>query len=498
MDNIALPKTQESALFTDSSEAEVFDVAVIGAGVVGSLIARELTRQGASVVVLEAKSDVAMGATSANSGIVHAGFDAKPGTLKARFNVEGNRMMPALCKELGVKYRNNGSLVVAFSEEEKEAICELISRGEQNGVEGLQVLSREELRAKEPNIGENAVAALYAPTGGIVCPYGLAFAALGNAMDNGAQLITDFAVDAITYEEPYFSVSSSEKVVRARYAVNAAGIYADEVARLIGCHDFTVKPRKGEYMLMDKTCGDLVSCTVFRVPSRLGKGVLVSPTADGNLILGPTAADGEDKTDKSTTAEGLKSIAALACQSVQGIPLRSVITSFSGLRSVGDTGDFIIRPDSVLPRFIHVAAIESPGLTSAPAIACYVAELLQNAGLSVKGNPDFSPIRESEYAFREMTAEQKNAVIAKDKRYGRVVCRCETVTEGEIVEAIHRNPKATTVDGVKRRTRGGMGRCQGGFCGPIVAEILSRELGIPLEQVTKSGGKSYLNVGKTK
>lgn len=473
------------------------DAIIVGAGVVGGLIARELTRQGLSVTILEKMPDVAMGATRANSAIVHAGFDAKEGTLKAKLNVRGSEMMEEVARELGVRYRRCGSLVVAFSEAEKETLRALLARGERNGVRDLRILSREEALALEPNLGDGVVAALYAPTGAIVCPYELCIAAVGCAMDNGAELLRNFEAVAVEKTTDGYRLTSARgESVTGRIVLNCAGVYSDRIAKMAGAGTFTVHPRKGEYLLLDRERGDTVGMTVFRCPSEKGKGILVTPTVDGNLLLGPTAEDGEDKEDTATSAEGLATVRRLATEQVRGIDFRKIITSFSGLRSVGSTGDFII--DMPLPGFVNVAAIESPGLTSAPAIAEYVTELLASAGEVFHPKEDFRPTREAAHAFRDATAEEKNRRIAERPDYAHIVCRCETVSEGEIVDAIRRNPGAVDVDGVKRRTRATMGRCQGGFCTPYIAEILARELGIPYEEVTKSGGDSRLNVGRTK
>ena len=473
------------------------DAVIIGAGVVGGLIARELSKYKLDVAILDRESDVAMGATRANSAIVHAGFDAKPGTLKARFNVRGSQIMESVCRELGVKYRNNGSLVVGFSDEDKATLAELLERGEKNGVKGLRLLSEEEVRELEPNIGDGVSCALHAPTGAIVCPYELCMAAIGNAMDNGASLILNFEVSAI---EPtvggYRVISSSGESVEARFVINCAGVYSDMIARMVGDSSFSVNARRGEYMLLDKECGDLVSHTIFRCPSKMGKGILVSPTVDGNLLLGPTAEDIEDKEDTATTPDGLATIREKAGEQVRGIGFAKVITSFSGLRATGTTGDFIIN--SPVPGFINCAGVESPGLTSAPAIAEYIAEMLSGCGLVMEKRSDFSPYRRPMHYFRELSVDEKNAIIKENPAYAHVICRCETVTEGEILEAIRTNPRPTSLDGVKRRTRATMGRCQGGFCTPYIVELLASELGIRYEDVTKSGGESYINVGLTK
>ncbi|MBQ8005926.1 MAG: NAD(P)/FAD-dependent oxidoreductase [Clostridia bacterium] len=474
----------------------MYDVAIIGAGVVGGMIARELSRYNLRTVILEKENDVAMGATKANSAIVHAGFDAKEGSLKAKLNVRGSEIMEQVAKELGVKYKRNGSLVIGFNDEDLATIKALYERGVKNGVRDLAVLNREQLCKIEPNIGKKATCALHAPTGAIVCPYELTIAAIGNAMDNGAELKTGFPVTAIEQKNGEYEISSNDTAITAKYVVNAAGVFSDEIAKMIGDDSFSVHPRRGEYILLDKECGNLVSHTIFRTPSKMGKGILVSPTVDGNLLAGPTSVDMDDKEDKATTPEGFAHVIRETAENVEGVPFGKTITSFCGLRAVGSTGDFIIT--SPLRGFVNAAGIESPGLSAAPAIAEYIVDILRESGLPLNENRSFNPIRKPMHYFREASIEEKNEMIAKDKTYGKIVCRCETVTEGEILEAIRTNPKPRDLDGVKRRTRSQMGRCQGGFCSPRIVELLSRELGIAYEDVTKFGGESRLNYRKTK
>lgn len=474
----------------------MYDVVIIGAGIVGAMTARLLSKFSLSVCVLEKDNDVAMGATKANSAIVHAGFDAECGTLKAKLNVKGSQMMPKICEELGVAYKNNGSLVIGFNDDDKKTISELFNRGEKNGVKGLEILDKDALSKIEPNISQNATCALYAPTGAIVSPYELAIAAMGNAMDNGAELKTEFEVKSIDKEGEAFIISSDTETVSAKFVINAAGIFADRIARMVGDDSFNIHPRRGEYILLDSECGNIVSHTIFRTPTKLGKGILVTPTVHNNLLLGPTSEDMEDKDDKATTENGLANIMQSIRESVENVPLNKTITSFCGLRAVGDTGDFIIN--SHIKGFLNLAGIESPGLSASPAIAEYAVELLKEQGLRVIEKGDFNPIRKSAHYFKNASIEEKNEIIKRDKSFGRIICRCETVTEGEILEAIRTNPKPCDLDGVKRRTRAQMGRCQGGFCSPYITEILARELQIPIEKVTKCGGKSTINIGKTK
>lgn len=474
----------------------MYDIVVIGAGVVGAMVARTLSKYNLNICILEKENDVAMGATKANSAIVHAGFDASTGSLKAKLNVRGSQMMEAICDELGVKYQNNGSLVIGFHDEDRQMLHTLLDRGIQNGVADLRIVEQAELKTLEPNISEEAICALYAPTGAIVCPYELTIAAIGNAMDNGADLKCNFKVCHINKIEDGYEICAEGDCVRAKVIINCAGLYSDEIAKLAGDHSFDVHPRKGEYILLDKECGHLVSHTIFRTPSKMGKGILITPTVDGNLLFGPTSVDIQDKEDTNTTSDGFAEIINKAKENLRVVPNGKNITSFCGLRAVGSTGDFIIKSHE--KGFISAAGIESPGLSASPAIAEFIVEMLAEQGIILEEKQDYNPKRISMHYFRQAPLEEKNRIIRENPAYGKIVCRCEHVTEGEILDAIRRNPKARDLDGVKRRTRTQMGRCQGGFCSPYITELLARELQIPYEEVTKFGGKSKVNVQQTK
>ncbi len=475
-----------------------YDVAVIGAGVVGALITRELSKFNINVALLERCNDCAMGSTKANSAIVHAGFDAVPGTLKAKLNVRGVELMKAFCKELNVPLQNNGALVVAFSEDEKAHLEKLLDRGEKNGVPGLYIADRDELVKMEPNIGDTAVAALVAPTSSIVCPYELTIAGVENAVSNGAEFIRNCEVTAINYADDEFTLTTSQGEIKASYVINAAGVHSGKVASLIGDNSIEIVVRHGDYYLLDKSQGTLASHTIFQCPTVMGKGVLVSPTVDGNLIVGPSAEDIDCGDDVATTEEGLNKIYTMAIKSVPKVSLRNAITSFSGNRAHPTTDDFIIGSSDVNKNFINVAGIESPGLSSAPAIAEMVVGIVIDLAGGLEKKNDFDPIRPEPVRFRHMSTEERAELINKNKAYGRIVCRCETITEGEIIDAIHAPAGARDVDGVKRRTRAGMGRCQGGFCGSKVVEILARELGVPMNEITKFGGESRIMYDRTK
>ena len=474
----------------------MYDVVIIGAGVVGGMIAKELAKHKLNICILEKDNDVATGASKANSGIVHAGFDAKVGSLKAELNVIGSKMMKQVTKDLGVKYKNNGSLVIGFNDEDKATLEELYNRGVANEVEGLKVIGYEEIHKLEPNLSDDVKWALHAPTGGIVCPYELTIASIGNAMDNGAELRLNYPVTNIVKNNDVYQIYSNDNYVEAKIVINAAGMYSDSIARMIGDESFTITPRRGEYILMDKELKGLVTHTIFRTPSKMGKGILVTPTVDNNILVGPTSVNIEDKENKNTTQEGFDMIMSQARVNIPTLNFRHSITSFTGLRAVGSTGDFIIN----MPQkgFVNVAGIESPGLSAAPAIALYVKELLLNNGYELIEKENYINTRKSMSYFAEASIEEKNEIIKKDKSFGKIICRCETVTEGEILEAIRTNPKPTDLDGIKRRTRAQMGRCQGGFCMPYIVELLSKEMNVDVTEITKFGKGSEINFSKTK
>ena len=473
----------------------MYDVIIIGAGVSGCAIARELSRKKGKILVVERAEDVCCGTSKANSAIVHAGYDAKHGTLMAKLNVQGSRMMPKLAKELDFHYENNGSLVVMMSEEDRPALMALYENGLKNGVEQLQILERDALRAMEPNISDNAVAALYAPTGAIVCPFGLTFALAENAAKNGVQFQFDSEVTDVQKIDGGWKVVTVKGTLETKAVVNAAGVYSDKIHNMVSSETMTITPRRGDYFLLDRATQGFVKNTIFQLPGKYGKGVLVAPTVHGNTIVGPTAIDIEDKDGTATTQAGLDDVRSKSGIAVKNLPLRQTITSFAGLRAHEARHEFFIG--EIAPGFVDCAAIESPGLSSAPAIGVMVADIV-NGILHLEDNPNFDGTRKGILDPKTLSPEAHAALIRENPAYGSVICRCATITEGEIVDAIHRTPGARSLDGVKRRTRAGMGRCQGGFCSPRVMEILSRELGIPMDQVTKSGGNSKLIVGTNK
>lgn len=475
------------------------DVIIIGGGVVGCSVARELSRFDADILLLERGNDVSVGTSKANSGIVHGGYDAKPGTLKAKFNVAGNAMFDALARELDFPFKRNGSMVLCFDKADIGKLLELKEQGVKNGVQGLYVLEGyEAVKAMEPYVSENVVAALVVPNGGIVSPYEMTIAYAENAATNGVEFRFGSEVTAIDRIDGGLQVTCADGfTAQAKYVVNAAGVYADVINNMISPEKMHITARKGDYELLDKTCGYMASHTLFQMPTKMGKGVLVTPTCHGNILVGPTATDVTDKDDVATTPEELASAFDRALLTMPSLNRRNIITQFSGLRAHLDTDDFVIGESAAVKGLYNVAGIESPGLSSAPAIAVHVAEEIAQK-LSLGKNANFVAERKGIPHFATLSDEERQKLVAENPLYGRIVCRCETVTEGEIVEAIRRKPGAVDMDGVKRRTRQGMGRCQAGFCTPRVMEILSRELGVPMTEVTKRGGNSQFVIGRTK
>lgn len=474
---------------------KMYDAVVIGAGVTGCAVAREIARFKGSFLTVERRPDVCEGTSKANSAIMHAGFDAQPGSWKARMNVRGNAMMDELSRELDIPFKRIGALVVCLREEELPRLRELYDRGLTNGVPGLSLLTGDEARAIEPNLTDEVCGALLAESSGVVCPFELTLGMGESAAINGVEFRFDTKVTGLRREEDRWVVSTDGGDIRARAVVNAAGVYAGELHNMV-CEDkLRIIPRKGEYCLLDKTAGGHVAHTVFQLPGKLGKGVLVSPTVHGNLLVGPTAADVEDPETAATTAEGLREVAEKSGWAVKNVPMRQVITSFMGLRAHEESDDFILGETA--EGFFDAAGIESPGLTSAPAIGEYLAGLVAEK-LGLSPNESFDPIRRGVPRVAEMPVEERAALIKRDPRYGNIICRCEEVSEGEILDAVHSTLGARTLDGVKRRTRAGMGRCQAGFCSPRVMEILSRELELDLTEIRKSGRDSQIVLEKTR
>lgn len=472
-----------------------FDAVIIGGGVTGCAIARELSRYDLRTCVVEREEDVCSGTSKANSAIVHAGHDAKPGSAKARFNVEGNRMMGQLAEDLDFEFKRNGSLILCFVEEDLPALQALYEKGIKNGVPDLKILTGDEARAMEPNLTDSVVAALYAPTGGIVCPFGMTIALAENACDNGVEFLFNTRVENVRKADGGYELVTSGGVLHATYVINAAGVYADEIHNMVSEKKLHITPRKGDYCLLDKEAGHHVEKTIFQLPGKLGKGILVTPTVHGNLLTGPTATDIEDKEGTRTTAQELAFVMEKANVSVKNVPFRQVITSFSGLRAHEDGDDFVVGEAEDAGNFFDAAGIESPGLSSAPAIGVYIAQLVADrAGAAKKEN--WNGKRKGFIRPEHMSMEERAALIKERPEYGAIVCRCEGVSEGEIIDAINRTLGAVSLDGIKRRVRQGMGRCQAGFCTPRTMEILARERGMKMEDICKNGAGSNMITGK--
>lgn len=475
----------------------MYDVIIIGAGVVGSAVARELSRYRLNICVLEKEEDVCSGTSKANSAIVHSGVDAEPGTLKARLNLLGSKMMEALSEELDIPYKKNGSLIVCTSEETLPQLEKLMERGNNNGVEGLKILNRAEILSIEPNIADGVIAALHAPTGAITCPFELTLGLAENAAINGVEFKFNTKVSNIEKENDYFAITTSKEIFKSKMIVNAAGLYSDEIHNMISDEKLTQQARRGSYCLLDKTAGNHVRKTIFQLPNKMGKGVLVTPTVHGNLLVGPTAVDIDDKEGVNTSGEELEYLISRSQAGVKNIPMRQVITSFAGLRAHEAGDDFIIKEAEDVKGFIDAVGIESPGLSSAPAIGMMVADMVCET-LNPAAKTNFIPNRKGLTKLSELSFEKQKALIDSDRTYGNIICRCETISEGEIREAIRRPLGAKSLDGVKRRTRAGMGRCQSGFCAPRVMEILKRELAISIFDITKCGGDSKMVCNRNK
>jgi glycerol-3-phosphate dehydrogenase len=473
----------------------MYDVIIIGAGVIGTSIARELSKYDLEVLILEKENDVSQGASKANSGIVHGGYDATHGTNKAYFSRKGNRLFEQLNNELNFGYEECGSLVLAFNQEEIESLEALRENGIKNGVHDLTIIDQEKLLAMEPHINPEVKKALYCPTAGFTSPYELTIALAENAIHNGVELKLKEEVIAINQKNGMFVVKTdhwqeqSTKRYKSHYVINCAGAYSDKIARMVGIDDFKIIPRRGEYILLNKNQGYLANTVLFQAPSDQGKGILVTRTVHGNLMLGPNAQEIQDPAAVGTDLENLKYIATTARKTINKFDLKQTLRTFSGIRATADRHDFIIE-ESEVTNFINVAGIESPGLTSSPAIAVYVKDIIARLQGSLEKNKTFDPYRKAIIVKKDKDFDGAIDHEAPEKN---IVCRCETVTEAEIVDAIHREIPIDSLDAIKRRTRAGMGPCQGHFCGPRVKKIIAREENLELSDVTLRGkGSSSL------
>lgn len=476
----------------------MYDIIVIGAGVAGTYIARELARFKLKVLLLDKENDVANETTMANSAIIHAGYDAKAGYKKGDFNAAGNKMFDQVCEELDVPFKRCGSLVIGFQEEDKKTIQDLYDNGLKNNVPDMKILNKEEVHAIEKNLSDNVCCALYAPTAGIISPFELAIALAENAIDNGVELKLNTKVENIHRLNPGFRVVTSNGVFETKQVINCAGVFSDEISNMVTTPYFKIKPRKGNYYILDKDMGDLVSHVIFQCPSEKGKGVLIAPTVHGNIIVGPDSEFVDSKNDIATDADRLAYVRQAARHTTEKIQFNKVIRVFAGLRATSSTGDFVIEEVEDAKGFINVGGYESPGLSSIPAVAEYVVNIIKQSRNDLIINNTFNPRRRPVVRFDELTYPERAEKIKEDKLYGQIICRCENITEAEIVDCIHRSAGATSVKAVKKRTRPGMGRCQGGFCGPRVQEILARELGRKIEEIPYDSKNAYLITEETK
>ena len=467
----------------------LYDVVIVGGGVIGCAIARELMRSAVRAVLLEKETEVGFGVSKANSGIIHGGHHTAPSTLKGRLEWAGNQMWDALCAELGFGFKRIGELTVAFSAAELEVLRRLKRQGDEKGVPSLEMWDTERIRQAEPNLSAAVIAALHAPTTAVVNPYEACFALIENACRNGLDLFTNSEIQALAYADDAWEVRTTSGAFRGRFVINAAGLNADRIAELAGVRSFSIRPRKGEEYLLDRRLAGIVNRIIFPCPTPVSKGTLVIPTYDGTIMVGPTAESVDDRDDVATTQAGAEAVFAAVKRVVPGISERDCIAEFAGLRAVADTEDFVIGP-TARRGFINVAGIQSPGLTAAPAIAVMVCDLLRDAGLVMPPRADFVSSVPRPVRFAALSPSAQADLVAGDPRYSRIACRCEYVTDGEILDAIERG--ARTLDGIKFRTRAGMGRCQGGFCTWRCMELLHRRLGVPVDAVSKRGGNSWI------
>lgn len=467
----------------------VYDVLIIGGGVIGCTIARELSRYAITTALIEKEGEVGFGTSKANSGIIHGGHHGPPETLKGQLEWEGNQQWDTLCDELGFGFKRIGELTVAMAEDQLPTLEKLQDYGNRKGVPGLELWDRDRIQAEEPHISQDAIAALYAPTTGVINPYEACFGLAENAALNGVEIKCDRPVTGIRQEGETWIVETPQETFQGRFILNAAGLYADKIAEMAGVGSFRIRPRKGEEYLLDKRLQGFIKRVIFPCPTPVSKGILVIPTYDGTLMVGPTAEYVDSKEDLTTTAEGGQQVFSSVTQVVPGISPRDCIAEFAGLRAVTDSEDFIIGP-TAKPGFINVAGIQSPGLTAAPAIATLLVDILRDEGLSLNPKDDFIPTIPKPIHFASLSTEEQIKLANQDPSYGRIVCRCEFISEGEIRDSIRRG--ARTLDGIKFRTRAGMGRCQGGFCTGRCMELIRDELGIPLTAITKRGGDSWV------
>ena len=468
----------------------MYDLTIIGGGVTGAALAYELSRYSLKVLLVEKENDLAMGATRANTAIVHGGYDPKPGTLMAKLNARGARRCMELCEKLDIEFCKTGSHVIAFDDEDKETLELLYEQGRINGVEGLEIIDGDEARRREPNLSKEVVAALWVPESGVINPWEFAIAMAEVAVREGLELRRNWEVVDIEKRKEGFCLRSSEgEEVETKFVVNAAGVHAESIHSLVEKADFSIIPTRGEYFLLDRVGGDSVKSIIFQCPKPQGKGVLVSPTVHGNILVGPNAEVVEDPEDCSVSQKALDEVAKSSRRSVPNLDFRLNIRNYAGIRANSSTGDFVVQ--WAVPKFLDLAAIKSPGLTCAPTLAELAVELLAEAGLELVEKEAWRGKRKI-IRFKSLSDTERAKLVQNNPLYGRVICRCETITEGEVVAAIHREIMPVSIDGLKRRCGTGMGRCQGGFCAPKLQKILARETGLNMEEIVQDKAGSYI------
>ncbi len=474
---------------------DIFDVCVIGAGVSGSSIARRLSAYNLDITIVEKETDVSFGISKGNSGIIHAGFHHPPKSLKSKLEILGNRMFDNLHDELHFPFKRCGIIVAALSSEEMKTVEFLYQQGVNNGVIGIEICNRERIHQLEPTLTHDAVGGLYAPSGGIIEPYQFVFSLIESARKNGVQVITDFEVISQEYKNNYYTIySKNGDAIKARVVINAGGLFADEISKIFNAEEYTIHPRKGEYYILDKNIGYKPARVIFPVPTKVSKGILVVPTIEGTTLLGPNAVECRDKKDLATSKEDLEKVLEFTKHLVPEISKSDIITSFAGLRPASNTEDFIISISQKAPNFINVGGIQSPGLTASPAIAEMVKDLVKSLRITLTEKTNYDPYLEKPLRIRESNFEEADILHKKGPAYTNIICRCENVSEAEIVEAIKKGH--ITLDGIKFYTRAQMGRCQGGFCSYKIIKIIERETGISPDKITKKGKNSFIFKGQ--
>jgi len=471
-----------------------YDVAIIGCGVTGANIARRLSMYSIKIAILEKAADVSFGTSKANSGIIHGGFHHNKKYLKARLEIQGNMMFDKLKQELNFPFRRCGIIVAALHEDEMKIVEHLYLQGVENDCLDIELCSRQRILEIEPKLSTDVTGGLFAPAGGIVEPYRFVFALVESAQKNGAEVFTNFKVKEAKRKSDFWIVREEEgnREIKARYVINAAGLFADEVSKIFNAEDFKITARKGEYYLLDRLTKACPSRVVFPVPTSVSKGMLVIPTVEGTALVGPTAEEAEDKNDFSTTVKNLEQIIVSGKMMIPSLSQNDVIANFAGLRPcLGD--DFYIEASAKAPDFVQVAGIQSPGLTASPAIGEYVKNILLEMGLRLTEKPGWNPYVDDRPLAREINLDELDNLIVQDSAWGNMVCRCENVSEAEIVQAVKLGH--TTLDGVKYFTRAQMGRCQGGFCTYKIIKIIMRETGLSWDEIIKHGGKSRILEG---